>query len=180
MSNNKTMIALLGVVAVLLAVIAGILLFKPSSDVPGVDPNAAVTANQAGANQTSTPNPSMPTQPAGPFDPAKATKVPASETPEQFVKAYFDAVVKGDYTAAYNMLPTDMKASYASAQAFGEQLKSYGASGFTMGENKTSGDQASVSASLKTSGGDFGYTWTFVKYNGAWVVKSRALSGMGQ
>jgi cell division septation protein DedD len=181
MSNNKTMVALLGVVAVLLAVIAGVLLFKPSTDVPGVDP-AAVT-QQPSSTGTGTPT-GMPggaptPAPSGPFDPAKATKVPAGQTPQQFVEGYFKAITKGDYGAAFKMLPAE-KQSSQTAEQFAQQLQGYGLNGYEMGKATVQGDEAVVEGTAKTSAGNFGYTWTLVKYKGGWVVKSRSLTGMGQ
>lgn len=170
MSNNKMLVALLGVVAVLLAVIAGILIFKSPSAA-----TAPVTSNPAATNPTP-----QPTTPAGPFDPAKATKVPAGMDPKVFVENYFKAIVKADYATAYNMLPVDKKQSYGSADAFGTQLKSYKASGYTMGKTATSGKDVTVEATLKTPSAPFGYTWTLEKYKTGYVVKSRTLSGMGQ
>ncbi len=170
MSNNKMLVALLGVVAVLLAVIVGILIFKSPSAA-----TAPVTSNPAATNPTP-----QPTTPAGPFDPARATKVPAGMSPAAFVENYFKAIVKADYATAYNMLPVDKKQSYGSADAFGTQLKSYKASGYTMGKTSTSGKDVTVEATLKTPSAPFGYTWTLEKYNNGYVVKSRTLSGMGQ
>jgi hypothetical protein len=173
MSNNKMLVALLGVVAVLLAVIAGILIFKsPSSAVPDATATAPATANPTAANPTPAPS--------GPFDPAKATKVPAGMDPKVFVENYFKAIIKADYATAYNMLPVDKKQSYGSADAFGTQLKSYKASGYTMGKTATSGKDVTVEATLKTPSAPFGYTWTLEKYKTGYVVKSRTLSGMGQ
>jgi hypothetical protein len=174
MSNQKMIIALLGVVAVLLAVIVGVLLFKsPSSDIAAVDPNALPPTTTTG---TGTPAPTP--APAGPFDPAKATKVVGD--PKAHVDKYFSAIVKKDWKTAYDLLPVDKKASYGSADSFGQQLASYGANGYKMGAVQTKGDQETVSATLETSGGGFTYNWTFVKYNGTWVVKSREIGGMGQ
>lgn len=174
MSNQKMIIALLGVVAVLLAVIVGVLVLKPAS---GTD-TAAVPPATPATPSTGAPT-GMPTQtPAGPFDPKTATK--AVGDPKAHVDKYFSSIVKGDYATAYNLLPKDKQASYGSASSFGSQLKSYGASGYTMGAVTSKGNEEDVIATLKTSGGDFPYTWVFVKYNGQWVVKSRNIGGMGQ
>jgi hypothetical protein len=173
MSNQKMIIALLGVVAVLLAVIVGVLVFKgPSTNVASTTDPTAVAPTTA--------NPAVPAASAesGPFDPAKATKV--TGTPKSHVAKYFDSIVKGDYKTAYALLPVDKQASYGSADSFGTQLKSYGATGYKMGSDKPAGDTETVEATLNTSGGGFTYIWTFVKYKGAWVVKSRAIGGMGQ
>lgn len=173
MSNNKMLVALLGVVAVLLAVIAGLLIFKGSSSTV---PDATATA-PAATTATSTGMPT--TAPSGPFDPAKATKVPAGVTPDVFVENYFKAIIKADWNAAYAMLPMDKKASYGTAASFGQQLASYKATGYKMGTTTTKGTDTEVQATLNTPGGNFGYTWTLEKYKGGYVVKSRTLTGMG-
>lgn len=176
MSNQKMIIALLGVVAVLLAVIVGVLVFKPST--PSVSDISAQGTTPQGTATTGTPA-GMPSQSSNaPFDPKTATKV--SGTPKDHVNAYFNAIVKKDWKTAFDLLPTDKKTTYGSADAFGQQLASYGANGFKMGDDKVSGDTETISADLNTSGGPFTYIWTFVKVNGSWVVKSRAIGGMGQ
>ncbi len=174
MSNQKMIIALLGVVAVLLAVIVGVLVFR-SPAVPNVD-TSALPSQSPSTPGTSTGMPSA--APSGPFDPAKATKVDGD--PKSHVEKYFKSIVDKDWTTAYKLLPTDKQASYGSADAFGQQLASYGATGYKMGTSSAQGDNETVQASLTTSGGSFTYVWTFVKYKGAWVVKSREIGGMGQ
>jgi hypothetical protein len=179
MSNQKMIIALLGVVAVLLAVIVGVLVFKPSTPPSVADVSTQGTTNPSASTTAPAGMGTPPSSaPSGPFDPAKATKV--SGTPKDHVNAYFNAIVKKDWKTAFDLLPTDKQATYGSADAFGQQLASYGANGFKMGDDKVSGDTETISADLNTSGGPFTYIWTFVKYNGAWVVKSRAIGGMGQ
>jgi hypothetical protein len=175
MSNNKMLVALLGVVAVLLAVIAGLLIFKsPSSSVPDATTTAPVTANPTAPGTTAPV-----TAPTGPFDPAKATKVPVGVKPDVFVENYFKAIIKNDWNTAYAMLPMDKKASYGTAASFGQQLASYKATGYKMGPTTVKGNDTEVQATLNTPGGNFGYTWTLEKYKGGFVVKSRTLTGMG-
>lgn len=180
MDNTKMTVALLGVVAVLLAVIAGILIFKaPSSAVVATDTSAtAADANGASANAAAQAPPGM-TQTTPVSDPAKATKVPGGQTPKAFVEAYFKAIMSKDFKAAYNMLPADKKASQTADQ-YGQTLAGYGFTGYTMGAEQDAGDKATVSATAKTGSGDFPYSFTFQKYNGGWVLMARTLQGMGQ
>jgi hypothetical protein len=182
MDNNKMMIAMLGVVAVLLAVIAGILIFKsPTAAVVAADPAAAASGANAGSTGAAAGAGSSATgmQSTTPVtDPAKATKVPAGTEPKAYVEKYFKAIMAKDYKSAYNMLPADKKAAQT-ADAYAQTLTGYGFTGFTMGDTTPAGDKMTVTATAKTGSGDFPYTFTFQKYNGGWVLMSRVLSGMG-
>lgn len=169
MSNNKTLVYLLGAAVVLLAVIAGVLVFKQQA--PTV-PDTTATQVQPPATTTNPPV----TQTNTPFDPKKATKVVGD--PKSHVEKYFSSIVKGDFAAAYDLLPADKKASYGSASAFAAQLKSYAAKSYTLGDVSVKGDTETVTATLQTAQMPFTYVWTFVKYNGAWVAKSRTIGGM--
>lgn len=166
--NNRTVIILLGVIVLLLLGIIAYFLFANGSG-----DSATPTT---GTNGTST-TPAA-TTPA-PFDPATATKVPAGETPEQYVTAYFDAVVAAEYQTAYDRLPADKKAAQDAA-AFGEQLAGYGFTGYKIDSAVEEGEEFKVTATATTSGGEFQYLWTFVKDGDGWLVKSRTLPGMGQ
>jgi hypothetical protein len=167
-----------------LAVIAGILILKPSTaaDTASLPPAGTQggTAQTPGTGTgTGTGQTMPPATQSGPFDPAKATKVPAGQKPEEFVEGYFKAITTGKYGDAFKMLPAEKQAAQTEQQ-FADQLKGYGMTGYTMGKSATNGDEVSVEASVKTGSGSFGYTWTLVKYNGGYVVKSRTLTGMGQ
>ena len=176
MSNQKMIIALLGVVAVLLAVIVGVLVFKPA-DVPSVDTTALDASTPSASQMTTGANSGIPvTDPNAPFDATKAT--PVSGDPKTHVEKYFGAIVKGDYATAFALLPTDKKAN--GEQAFADQIKGYGMSSFKIDSVTPNGDTTTVNATVQTTGGPFTYIWTFVKANGKWVVKSRAIGGMGQ
>ncbi|HEY3317722.1 MAG TPA: hypothetical protein VGK50_04805 [Coriobacteriia bacterium] len=178
MSNQKMIIALLGVVAVLLAVIVGVLVFKsPSSSVPAVDTTALQQLpSTTGTGTTGAPTGMPGATPSGPFDPAKATKV--SGDPKTHVDKYFSAIVKGDYATAFKLLPVDKQAQ--GEEAFASQIKGYGMSKYELGKADIGTDKATVQATVQTSGGPFTYIWSFVKYKGAWVVESRKIGGMGQ
>lgn len=172
---NKGVIALLGVIVVLLAVIVGIIAFG------GVGNKTATptVADQGQATTDASSTANMPSSGSGEFDPATATRVADGKTPEDHVKAYFDAIVGGKYEDAYNLLPADKKAAQDAA-SFGEQLKGYGIESYKMGETTTSGEDTLVNATATMAGGSFDYVWTFTKVDGKWVVKSRELAGMGQ
>lgn len=161
-SNNRAIVIVLAVIAVLLvAVIAYMAFGNKAADEP-----AASTDTGTGAPATAT------------FDPATATRVPDGETPETFVAGYFDAIVAGDFQAAYDRLPLDKKTSYGDVATFTSQVQAYGVSGYTMGEITESGDETVVNAAASMPGGNFNYIWTFVKDGDSWLVKSRELGSM--
>lgn len=161
--NNRAIVIVLAVVAVLLvAVIAYMAFGSKAADEPAAD---------AG---TGTATPSAPAA----FDPATATRVPDGETPEAFVAAYFDAIIAGDFQSAFDRLPADKKASYGDVTAFTSQVQSYGMTEYTMGEVTESGEDTVVNAAAVMPGGTFNYIWTFTKDGGSWLVKSRDLGSM--
>jgi hypothetical protein len=162
MQNNRTVTYLLGAVAVLLVVIVALVVLR------GQPSTGTGTGNGTASTDTSVPANMGGALPADiPFDPATATKVPAGETPKQYVENYYKAVLAKDYAKAYALLPADKKAATDEA-SFGAQLEGYGLTGYKMGEVATTGDSTTVGASMSAPGGEFGY-----------VVKSRTLPGMG-
>ncbi|MCX8007781.1 MAG: hypothetical protein N3B11_06685 [Coriobacteriia bacterium] len=170
--GQKTIvIALVAVVVVLAGVIVGlVVLRKPAS--PSV---ASPEANGGTATSGTGGMPS--TVATAPFDPKTATKVAKGSKPEDHVKAYFEAVVKGDFATAYKLLPADKRAAQDEA-SFAEQLKGYGITGYTIDDVTEKGDETRVLATATMAGGNFQYLWTFVKDGDAWLLKSRTLPGM--
>ncbi len=170
---NKTVIALLAVVVVLLAaIVAIVVLQKPAVAPVTADPGTTGTETSSTGVMPSTPATDVA------FDVKTATKVAAGVTPEQHVKAYFDALVKDDYTTAYALLPLDKKAAQDEA-TFAAQLAEYDVQKYTIDDVKTTDTGAEITATATMAGGDFQYLWTFVKDADTWYVKSRTLPGMG-
>ncbi len=167
--QGKVVIALVVVIVVLLGAIVGIVVLGKSKT-PSTTPSAETPA---------TPTGGMPPATTGEFDPATATKVASGVTPEQHVKDYFEAVLKGDYAKAYDLLPADKKVAQDEA-SFAEQLKGYGITAYTIDDVSQTDTEAKVTATATMAGGSFQYLWTFVKDGGTWVVKSRTLPGMAQ
>ena len=177
-SKNHLIPILLGVIAVLLIAIVVFLVAG------GNDGSEVPTASNTGNTDTNTSTTSTGTMGGAatetPFDPATATEVAADLTPEEHVEAYFDAVVAGDYAAAYELLPASKKESYGSLDAFTAQLEGYGITGYNIDSATEEGDEAEVLATATMAGGDFQYLWTFVKVDDVWLVKARTLPGMAQ
>lgn len=166
--QKTVVVALAAVIVVLLAAIVGLVVLKKPA-------TPASPTTQAGGTTTG----GMPgsTSADVPFDPKTATKVAAGKTPEGHVKAYFEAVLKGDYAAAYALLPADKKAAQDAA-AYAEQVKGYGITAYTIDDVTEKDGEAQVLATATMAGGSFQYLWTFVKEGEGWLLKSRTLPGM--
>jgi len=177
-STNKTVTIVLIAIIVLLAAVIAYFLLSGNNGTAADQPAASGTASTDTGDATPPAGMSGTTE-AAPFDPATATKVAEGTTPEQHVTVYFDAVLAGDYATAYAMLPTSKQQSYGTADAFGEQLKSYGMTEYTIDSAVEEGDETQVMATAVMPGGSFQYLWTFVKDGDSWLVKSRDLPGMG-
>lgn len=177
-NTNKTVtIVLIAIILLLAAVIAYFLLNGDS----GTTTDQAVGTGSASTTMGTAGAPAgMPsTVETGPFDPTTATKVAEGTTPEEHVKVYFDAVLAGDYATAFAMLPTTKQKSYGTADAFGEQLKSYGMTEYKIDSAVEEGEEFKIMATAVMPGGSFQYLWTFVKDGDSWLVKARDLPGMG-
>ncbi|MBC7265448.1 MAG: DUF4878 domain-containing protein [Coriobacteriia bacterium] len=173
--QSKVVIALVAVVVVLVGVIVGLVVFKkPATPAPTTSADGGATG---GATSGSTSGMPGSTTQNVPFDPKTATKVAAGKTPEDHVKAYFDAVVKGDFATAYDLLPADKKAAQDEA-AFAEQLKGYGITSYKIDDVSEKDGETQVLATASMAGGSFQYLWTFVKEGDTWLLKSRTLPGM--
>lgn len=159
--NNRTMVILVAVIAVLVVVI-GIVMTQgtPSATAP-VMPG--------------TPTPTTPaaTPPAASGPP---TKLPAGATPLKWVQDYYQAVVAGNFAKAYKMLPAASRAMYDEA-GFASQQKSYGMKSFSIAGTTTQGKQLLVDArqDLGTNG-KWQSVWTFEKQGTAWVALHRSVS----
>ncbi len=172
--KNKSIVILLVVIIALLAAAVAyfVLADKGSTDTtttPGTSTTEAPVTPPAGMPGSTTPTE---------FDPATATVVAAGLTPEQHVTTYFDAVVAGDYPAAFKMLPAAKQAEYGDEAAFASQLTGYGITSYAIDGVVENGDETEVTATAVMPGGNFSYLWTFVKDGENWLVKSRTLPGM--
>lgn len=182
-SPNQMIVIGLVVVALLLAAIAGILIWQQSkaAELPtpvGSEGNSMQgVADATGGTQAPAGMGAATTEPAE-FDAKTATAVPAGTTPLDFVKAYHEAVAAGEYETAYKMLPVDKQASYGDAAAYAEQVSAYGITGYELGEPTEEGDTFSISATQITPQMPIAYTWTFKKVGDDWFVASRTMGGM--
>jgi hypothetical protein len=189
-NNQQIMMIGLGVIAVLLAVIVGILIYQgnqaqapaPAQAPAAQQPVAGAAAGQGamggvtgGATGGTTGGDAG--APAA-VDPGAATKVPKDMEPADYVKAYYVACEKGDWKAAYDSLPADKKAGQT-PEGLQQQVEGYQVQSFSVGDAAIQGDNATVKADQVTgSYGTFENTWTFVKKDGQWYVASKAVTGM--
>ncbi|PKQ16791.1 MAG: hypothetical protein CVT67_03200 [Actinobacteria bacterium HGW-Actinobacteria-7] len=192
-NNNQQMIMIaLAVIAVLLAAIVGVMIWQqtraaapavpvasapvatdPAAN-PAADPNAAAPSTAPSTN-SGTPNQAAP-DPAA-FDVSGATKV-AKGTPTDFVTAYYEACDKGDWAAAYSMLPAD-KQQGQTPEGLQQQVEGYSVQSFSIAGSNIEKDKATVIADQVTASyGTFENQWTFVKKDGTWYVASKAVTGM--
>ncbi|MDP2183367.1 MAG: hypothetical protein Q8K99_12465 [Actinomycetota bacterium] len=171
---------LLVVVAALLAAIVGILIWQNNSGPsPAVTSTDGAPAADGSASATSTPGmPPGGTAPAVDFDPKTAPKVAKDQTPEEYVKAYYQLCSDGKYADAFKLLPTATQAYYGDEAGFESTLSGYGITGFEVSPQVESGDSISVVGTQQAQGMAFPYTWAFVKGDdGSWLCQSRTMGG---
>lgn len=173
--SQRQIVALLVVAAVLAAAIIGVLLWQNfSSGVPA--PTGTQTQTPAAPAAPGGMPPASNQVPSVDFDPATAPTVPADQTPEQYVTAYYELCGKGDYETAYTMLPVATQQYYGDAVKFKSTLESYGLGAFEVSPQAEKGDEVTVVGTQEAQGMSFPYTWTFVKgEDGSWVIKSRQM-----
>lgn len=169
MANNKTLVYLLGAVVVLLAVIAGVLIFRQSST-PTI-PATPITQQP----QTTTPSAAGLPSSQGNFDPKTATKM-QGKTASDHVKTYYDSILAGKWDVAFKLQPAASQAN-GDVQSFEQTQKGYGMKSYKILSSKTTGDQTVVDVEQDLGqNGKWGVQWTFVKADGNWVVQSRRVS----
>lgn len=180
MTQQKQVTILLAVVAVLLVAIVGILIYQANA-IPGPTANAATSqpAQSAGA-VAQQPAAGSGIQAAAPqFDEATAPKVPADQTPEQYVNQYYQATLDGDFDTAFVMLPTATQASYGDSASYAAQLQGYGITGFSVEPQVEQDGTIYVVGTSETPQMPISYTWTFVQgADGTWLAADRQMGGM--
>jgi hypothetical protein len=169
-AQNKTVIYLLGGIAVLLVVLLGVLYFRGagSTTLPEAPAPQASTDTSAPASM-----PGVAPSTGTDFDPAKATKVPADSTPEAFVKLYYQSILDKKWDVAFTMQPAASQQG-GSVEDFKATQTGYGLQSFKVLSAKVQGDAATVDVEQNLGqNGTWGVIWSFEKFEGGWVVKSR-------
>lgn len=172
-AQNKTVIYLLGAIVVLLVALVAI--FVVTSNNKTATP-ADSTAQTPSATTTNTPTtqPGMGSSTGATFDAASATKVPSGTTTEAYVKKYYQSILDKKFDVAFKMQPAASQQGQTVADFQQTQEQMYGMTAFKVVNSSTQGDTATVEVEQTLgANGTWGAIWTFVKYNGEWVVKSR-------
>jgi len=181
-NNQQTLVIALVAVAVLLAALAGVIVWRQTSqatlpEATATSPSSSEAVPGAPAGMPSGA-PGQAAAGGGEVDPKTATQVPKGTEPEAFVKGYYEACEKGDWQKAFDALPADKKAGN-SPDALKDQVSGYGIKSFAVTGAQVEGDKATVKVDqVTTSYGTFENTWTLVKKDGSWFVSSKAVTGM--
>jgi len=176
-NSTNTLVIVLVVAVVVLAAGIGYAIWNNSQSVPPLSSTATDTGTDAAATGAMPGAATGAAATSAEFDPATATKVPAGTTPEEFVKAYHEAIVAGKYADAYEMLPLAKQQSYGDAAAYEAQVKAYGITGYEMGAPAENGDEVTIAATQVTPQMPITYTWTLKKVGDQWYVVSREMGG---
>lgn len=172
-AQNKTVLILLGVIVVLLAALVAIFVVSRPAATPDTT-SQGTTPPAAAETSGTTAQAGMAPSTAGTFDPATATKVPGSTTPEAYAKLYYQSILDKKWEQAFKMQPAASQQGQSVAQFQQTQEQMYGMTAFKIVSAKIEGDTATVEVEQTLgANGTWGALWTFVKYNGGWVVKSR-------
>lgn len=169
-AQNKTVIYLLGVIVILLVALVAIFVVTRGST-PAT--TAAVPDTSGSSTATATSMPGIKPSTGVDFDPATGTKVPAGTTPDAYAKLYYQSILDKKWDAAFKMQPAASQVG-GSVQDFQSTQTGYGMQSFKIVTSSVQGDTATVDVEQNLgSNGNWGALWTFVKYKGDWVVKSR-------
>jgi hypothetical protein len=174
-TNSQQMIVYaLIAIAVLLAVIVGMMVYKNMNSIPAPTASSTSAPDAAAANVAGQMPPTA--EPVA-FDAKTATKLPAGMTPEQALKKYTELLLAKKYEDAYQLLPLAQKNSYGSAAAYKAQVSQYGITSIRMGKPETSGTDVTIVTEQVTPQMPVTYTWTYTKVGKDWYAKSRAMGG---
>jgi hypothetical protein len=172
-NTNRTVMLLAGAVVVLL--IAFVVVVLLSTNTSGSQ-NAASTTTTTTTASTTTSATGLVSSTSTPFDASTATKVPAGQTPQAFVSAYYQDMLDGKWADAFKMQPAASQQGQTVAD-FQATETSYGMTSFKLIGEKTVGTTATVVIEQNLgANGIWGATWTLVNQGGTWLVKTRSVS----
>jgi hypothetical protein len=177
-NNQQMIIYALVAIAVLLAAIVGFMIYNNMNANTASSTSSTTPPSSAAANSIAAGMPQQ-AQPVD-FDPKTATKLPAGMTPEKALKTYMEDIKAEKWKDAFALLPLQQKNSYGTAEAYGQQVKGYGISGYKIGTPQSTGDEVQIVSEQDTPAMNITYTWTYTKVGKDWFVKSRAMGGAVQ
>jgi hypothetical protein len=171
-NTNRTVMILAAAVVVLLIAFIGVVMLTLNGNNGGQTAQTG-TNTSASAVGTSTTQPGMTSSASG-FDAATATKVPSSQTPKQFVAAYYQNILDKKWDAAFKMQPAASQQGQTVEGFQQTQEQMYGMTAFTIFSDVAGSTDATVVARQELgANGIWNTTWTFVKANGTWLVDKR-------
>lgn len=177
-SNQKPLIIGLVVVIVLLAAIVGVLIYS-GNKADSTKTTTSTTATDAAATSASSAMQQSLSK-AADFDEKTSTKLDKDTTPAEWVEAYYKACDEKDWETAWKHLPA-VKRDVTTAEELGQQLESYGITGYKVdGTKKNSDGETEITVTQNTSYGDFTTVWTFMPKDGTFLLKDKAVAGMSQ
>lgn len=156
--NNKTTMVM-GIVVAALVVAVGVVLFTGPKTQTGTTGQTGQTGQAGQTGQTGQVGP--------------PTKVPAGVQPANYVRDYYNAILKGDYEKAYKMQPATNKAQ-GDALSFAATQKGYGMKGFTMGKASEENGRVLVECNQDLGqNGKWVTVWVFTKSGKDLIAESK-------
>jgi hypothetical protein len=171
-NTNRTVMVLAATVVVLLVAFVGVVMLTLNGN------NGGAQTAQTGTNNVSTVGTDTTQQGMAPsstgFDAATATKVPAKQTPKEFVAAYYQAILDKKWDVAFKMQPAASQKGQTVAAFQQTQEQMYGMTAFTIFSAVSDANSATVVARQELgTNGVWNTTWKFVNDKGTWLVESR-------
>jgi len=172
-NSNRLVMYLAGAVVVLLVAFVAVVVImsgnKNTTQTPvATTPSTTTSGTSQGGMSPSTSG----------FDPATATKLPAGTDPKAYASQYYQAILDKKWDVAFKMQPAKSQAGQ-SVEAFQQtQEQMYGMTKFEVASSDIGSTEATVvvAQTLKDPNGVWTAIWTFVKADGTWLVKARAVN----
>lgn len=173
-NQNRLVMFLAGAVVVLLiAFVAVVMLNTGAKSTPTTSTTNTTASTGTSTATTATSNPGVGASTA--FDPATATKVPANQSPKDYVAAYYQAIIDKKWDVAFKMQPA--ASQQGTVADFQSTQEMYGMTAFKVFSSNVSGNNATVVIQQDLGkNGIWTATWTLVKDGGSWLVKERKVA----
>jgi hypothetical protein len=178
-NTNRTVMVLAATVVVLLVAFVGVVMLTLNGNSTQTAQTAANTS--AASTPTTATQQGMSSSTSGAFDPATATKVPAKQTPKDFVAAYYQAILDKKWDVAFKMQPAASQQGQTVAAFQQTQEQMYGITAFSIFNDTTTATDSAVVVRLDLgTNGIWNTTWNFVNQGGTWLVKDRSKIATGE
>lgn len=172
-NSNRLVMYLAGAVVVLLVAFVAVVVImsgnKGATQTPvATTPSTTTSSTSQGGMSPSTSG----------FDPTTATKLPAGTDPKAYAAQYYQAILDKKWDVAFKMQPAKSQVGQ-SVEAFQQtQEQMYGMTKFEVASSDIGSTEATVvvAQTLKDPNGVWTAIWTFVKADGTWLVKARAVN----